>query len=131
MPRYQQIILTLWRMPNNHPVGSSILTGLWGVCGLVGGILVAVSQSVAGGVFLSLIGAALLGLVIYAGYDTNWFQDWNPPEAQGTEIVVTGHPIARRAGPYLIIPAFLFYMLLLGCFVLANKIFDAWGGSHR
>lgn len=103
-----------WRI--TQPTASCVVTGLWGVVGLLAGIVVAISNSIGAGILLILIGAVLLGLVIYAGYDTDWFQD--------KEKLVKGHRLARGIGPLSVSTTVLASVVFLGFFVLFMKIMD-------
>jgi hypothetical protein len=80
------------------------------MCGLIAGIVNTVDNAGGSGVLLSLIGIVLLGLVLYAAYDTNWFQDWKANDA-GTAI--EGHSVARAIGPLSLSAAVLLSMVAL------------------
>lgn len=116
MPRFIHWMQVTWGMRNTNPTASCVVTGLWGVFGLLAGIVAAISHAIGIGILLSLTGVVLLGLVIYAGYDTNWFQD----KAK----VVEGHSLARAIGPLTLSTAVLASVVFLGFFVLFMKVFN-------
>lgn len=119
-----------WSWRNTRPTASCVVTGLWGLVGLLAGIVSLTSNSIASGVFLSLIGAGLLGLVIYAGYDTHGFQEWKHT-VKGTKYVVEGHSLARSIGPLTLSTVVLASIVFLGIFVLMTTILNAWASSRR
>jgi hypothetical protein len=119
-----------WDWRNTKPTVSCMVTGLWGVVGLLAGIVSLTSNSVGSGVFFSLIGVGLLGLVIYAGYNTHRFQEWKHT-VKGTEYVVEGHSLARSIGPLTLWVAILASIAFLGLFVLTTTILSSLGSSHR
>lgn len=122
-------MLAIWRMPDEHPAVSSVLTGIWGLIGMIVGIVIATSsqgQSGAGGILLSLVGITLLGFAGYTGYVTDRFQIWHYSR-KGTRSVISGHGFARWAGPIILILAFLELLLALWFLMLINEVV----GSRR
>src|SRR5205823_4456532 len=122
MPRFVRWMQGIWNWRNSHPTASCVVTGLWGVFGLLAGIVSFTSNSIGGGVLLSLLGAGLLGLVIYAGYDTSWFQNWKYKDAGS---VVEGHSLARSIGPITLSTAVLATVVYVGLLYLTTKIIGA------
>lgn len=126
MPQFMLWMQGIWGWRNDHPTASCVVTGLWGAFGLLAGIMSVAGQAGGSGVFLSLIGAVLLGLVIYAGYDTNWFQNW---KYRDTGAIVEGHSLARSIGPLTLSAAVLSTVVFVGIFFLATTIIGALTSS--
>ncbi len=123
------VMQAIRRMPDDHPAVSSVLTGIWGLIGMIAGILAATAnygQSAAGGIFLSLIGITLIGFACYTGYATDRFRVWHYTR-KGTRSVVSGHGFTRWAGPIILVLAFLELLFMLWLFMLINEIF----AQHR
>jgi hypothetical protein len=119
-----------WNWRNTHPTAACVVTGLWGVVGLIGGIGSLASHSIGAGIFFILIGAALLGLVIYAGYNTRGFHEWKHV-VKGTEYVVEGHQLARSIGPFTVSAAVLTTVVYVGLLYLTTLIIGAATSSRR
>lgn len=121
------VMQVIRRMPDDHPAVSSVLTGIWGLIGMIAGIITATAnsgQSVAGGIFLSLIGIILISFACYTGYATDRFRVWHYTR-KGTRSVVSGHGFTRWAGPIILVLAFLELLFMLWLFMLLNEVFES------
>ncbi len=124
MPTFVCWMQTVWNWRHFHPTASCVLTSLGGASGLLVGIVSATGNASGSGsgILISLIGVVLLGFVIYAGYDTNWFQDW---KYNDTGTAIEGHSVARSIGPLILSVAVLSTVVFAGVFYLITLTIGA------
>jgi tetratricopeptide (TPR) repeat protein len=119
--RYWEIIINLWRMPDDRPTLSSVVTlalgalvALVALIGLAGAAASGTPDPVFGFLVLLLLGAGSVALAIRTGKDTNWFRDWKRSLKRtmggGERYVVEGHGLARWVGPIGLVGVFVTFL---------------------
>jgi len=119
--RYWEIIINLWRLPDDRPMLSSVVTltlgalvALIALIGLGGAAANGTPDPVFGLLVLLLVGAGSVALAVRAGKDTSWFHHWKRSLKRttvgGERYVVEGHGLARWVGPLGLVGVFVLFL---------------------